>query len=279
MPSPVFIPSKGRADIALTPDVLDRLRVPYHLIVEPQEADAYRARWGARVLTLPARFQDEYVTMDDHGRAKPLGSGPSRNYAWDLAARQGAPWHWVIDDNIRAFYRLNRNQRIQVGDGACFAAMEEFVSRYTNVAMAGPTYDMFAPSKMARPPFVTGTRIYSCNLIRTGLPFRWRCRYNEDTDLSLRMLKAGWATVQFYAYLQKKVQTQTLRGGNEELYAAGTEAKSAMLAAVHPDVTRGSIRFGRAHHHVDYSRWRGQALIRDPDWSPTAYRDHVEWPG
>lgn len=281
MDEPVFIPTKGRADTALTPDVLDALEVPFHLIVEEPERDAYAARWGAdRVLVLPPGYQDSYDTTDELGRSKPLGPGPARNYAWDLAQAAGAPWHWVIDDNVRAFYRFNRNQRIQVADDGMFRAMAEFAQRYSNVAMAGPDYVMFTPSKLKRAPFRTGTRIYSCNLIRTGLPFRWRCRYNEDTDLSLRMLKAGWATVQFSAFLQEKVRTQRLGGGNTAAFYEheGTIPKSAQLIATHPDVTRATMRFGRAHHFVDYDQWRGQPLIRDPAWTPTAYADHVEWP-
>lgn len=33
-------------------------------------------------------------------------------------------------------------------------------------------------------------RAFPCILIQNDIPFRWRGRYNEDTDLSLRALKA-----------------------------------------------------------------------------------------
>jgi hypothetical protein len=118
-----------------------------------------------------------------------------------------------------------------------------------------------------RPPFILNTRIYSCNLIRNDAPFRWRGRYNEDTDLSLRMLKAGWCTVQFNAFLQWKKWTQQLKGGNTaEFYAReGTLAKSQMQVAMHPDVSRLVWKFGRWHHHVDYRRFRKNTLRRRPD--------------
>ena len=120
------------------------------------------------------------------------------------------------------------------------------------------------------PPFVVGTRIYSCNLIRNDTPFRWRGRYNEDTDLSLRMLKAGWQTVQFNAFLQYKVTTQTIGGGNTEAFYAeeGTMPKSQMLVDMHPDVARVVWRFGRWHHHVDYRRFKTIPLIKREDWAP-----------
>lgn len=172
-----------------------------------------------------------------------------------------------MDDNIKAFYRLTRNLKVPVETPAIFRAMEDFCLRYENVAMAGPNYFMFASRKTKMPPFVANTRIYSCNLIRNDTPFRWRGRYNEDTDLSLRMLKAGWCTVQFNAFLQEKLTTQTIGGGNTaEFYAKeGTIPKSQMLVDMHPDVASRVVRFGREHHHVNYGPFRRNQLIRRPD--------------
>ena len=154
--------------------------------------------------------------------------------------------HRVLDDNIKGFFRLNHNLKVPVSDGTIFACMEDFVRRYANVAMAGPNYFMFASRKTALPPFTFNTRIYSCNLIRNDLPLRWRGRYNEDTDLSLRVLKAGWCTILFNAF-RKQAPTQTVSGGNTEAFyrREGTLPKSQMLAAMRPDVTRLVWRFKR----------------------------------
>lgn len=266
---PLYIVSKGRWDSRLTSKALERMGVPYFFVVESQEADKYRAVVSQRlatVLVLDPAYQRDYNTCDDLGDRKSKGPGPARNFVWDHAIASGAAWHWVMDDNIQAFYRMNQNTKIKVIDGAFFRAMEEFCERYQNVAMAGPNYESFAMRKAAHPPFVPNTRIYSCNLIRNDVPFRWRGRYNEDTILSLDMLKAGWCTIQFNAFLQNKVATQRLTGGNtDEFYAKeGTLAKSRMQVAVHPDVSRLTWKFGRWHHHVDYRRFRRNQLIRKP---------------
>ena len=84
------------------------------------------------------------------------------------------------------------------------------------------------------------------------LPFRWRGRYNEDTILSLDMLKAGWCTILFNAILQDKVTTQTMKGGNEELYEKGTLEKSKMMETTHGDVCKLSFKYKRWHHHCNY---------------------------
>lgn len=279
---PVYLPTKGRHEYMVTSKALTALNVPHFLVVEPQQCDDYRAavarmNLSATVLELDLGFKDRYEVCDNLGLTKSTGPGPARNFAWEHSRRAGAEWHWVMDDNIKWFYRLNRNLKVPVGDGTIFRVMEDFCARYSNVAMAGPNYFMFASRKSRMPPFVANTRIYSCNLIRNDVGFRWRGRYNEDTILSLDMLKAGWCTVLFNAFLQEKMETQKLPGGNtDDFYLAegtkgnakysdkGTIAKSQMLVDVHPDVSSIAYRFKRWHHHVDYAPFKKNKLIVRP---------------
>ena len=262
---PFYIVSKGRAESRLTAKALEKISVPYFIVVEAAEYEAYASVIAKeRVLVLPEKYKDEYDTFDNLGRIKSIGPGAARNFAWEHSISLGIKWHWVADDNIERFYRLYRNLKTPVGCGNIFKAMEDFVERYENIAMAGPNYFMFASRKCILPPYYLNTRIYSCNLIRNDIPFRWRGRYNEDTDLSLRILKAGYCTVLFNAFLQGKMATQSVAGGNtEEFYRKeGTLPKSEMQIAMHPDVSRLVWKFGRWHHSVDYSGFRRNKLIK-----------------
>jgi hypothetical protein len=289
---PIYIPSKGRSDRQLTSKALTRMGVPHFTIVEEQERAAYEAHRSPlqTLITLDPEYRNKHVTFDDYGHSRSFGAGPARNMAWDHALASGAKRHWDVDDNIRGFFRLNWNLKTPVSDGTVFAVMEQFVDRYTSIAIAGPQYFMFAPRHVQLPPMVPNTRIYSCSLILNDIPFRWRLRMNEDTDLSLQALKAGWATVQFNAFLQDKVTTQTMKGGYNSggLYKAdaldhepayddkkrtwccdehsqrSTMWKSQMLVDRHPDVARIAWRFGRWHHYVDYSPFARNKLILKP---------------
>lgn len=265
---PIYIVSKGRADSRLTSKALELMNVPYRIVVEKQEYEKYAAVIdAAKVLVLDPEYQRTYATCDDLGDSKSKGAGPARNFVWDHSISEGHKSHWVMDDNIREFYRLNKNIKARVHDGTLFAAMEDFCARYANIAISGPNYEFFVPRKQQSPALIVNTRIYSCNLIRNDVPFRWRGRYNEDTILSLDMLKAGWCTVQFNAFLQKKIATHRMPGGNtDEFYAIeGTLAKSRMQVQEHPDVSRLVWRYNRWHHHVDYRRFRKNQLQRRDD--------------
>lgn len=291
---PLYVVSKGRSEYLLTSRHLTAMGVTHNLVVEPQEVEVYQrsvaaAGVVARVLPLDLTYKDRYELCDDLGLTRSTGPGPARNFAWDHSIAEGHEWHWVMDDNLNGFFRLNRGLRVPAKTPAFWRAMEDFVLRYQNVAMAGPNYYALTPimlrgSPRRLPPFITNTRIYSCNLIRNDLRYRWRGRYNEDTILSLDMLKDGWCTVTFYAFLQAKLATQVMKGGNtQEFYhregtlepgkayaKGGTTAKSEMMVRVHPDCSRVVWRFGRVHHLVDYARFT-QQLVRKPgvEVSPT----------
>ena len=265
---PIYIVSKGRWKNRLTSKALNVMGIPYKIVVEQDQLPMYQAEVGAdRCLVLPQRYLDEYDTCDDLGDSKSKGPGAARNFVWDHATELGLKRHWVMDDNLDAFHRLNRNIKRESDTPAIFAAMEDFVDRYENVPVAGPNYYSFVKASDGVPAFVTNTRIYSCLLIQNDAPYRWRGRYNEDTDLSLRVLKDGLCTIQFNAFLQGKVTTQRMKGGNtDEFYALeGTKAKSQMLADLHPDVAKVVWRFNRWHHHVDYKPFSKNRLIKRDD--------------
>jgi hypothetical protein len=251
---PVYVISKGRWESRLTVKALVKRNIPHYVVIEPQEYDQYAAVIDpASILTLP---------FSNLG----LGSIPARNWVWEHAIGSGAERHWILDDNIRDFYRLHQNIKYRTDSGATFAACEDFVDRYENVAIAGMQYEMFVPRKMKSPPFLLNTRIYSCILLRNDLPYRWRGRYNEDTDLSLRALKDGYCTILFCAFLADKQATMSMKGGNtDELYQDDGRYQMALsLQRQHPDVVTITQKWGRWQHLVNYRPFAGNKLIRKP---------------
>lgn len=263
---PMYIVSKGRGDSRLTARFFERTNIPYYIVIEPQDYDEYACVIDkSKILILP---------FSNHGD----GPGRARNWCWDHSLANGFKRHWVFDDNIKDFSRLFRHRKLPIADGGMFRVIEEFVDRFKNVPLSGLNYDFFAPDKYARPPFILNTRIYSALLIENSCPYRWRGRYNEDTILSLDVLKHGYCTFQFNALLQGKSPTQKLGGGNTaEFYASeGTYKKSKMLEVAHPDVAKTVWRFGRWHHDVDYRPFQANKPIHVDDYSPDKNRAETD---
>lgn len=243
---PVYVISKGRADCCHTAKFLLEDGVPFRLVVEPQEREAYAAVFGEEVLLV--------LPFSNLG----LGSIPARNHVWEHARASGAERHWILDDNILGFWRRWKTRKIRCEAGVAFHVAEEFTDRYENVAIAGLNYYMFSVNKLKQPPYFLNVHVYSCLLIRNDLPFRWRGRYNEDTDLCLQVLAAGWCTVLFNAFLCWKMTTMTMKGGNAaELYQGDGRLKMARsLERAWPGVVTTKRRFQRPQHVVKGS-WRG----------------------
>lgn len=250
---PIYIISKGRWENNLTSRSLEEMGVPYHIVVEPQEYDNYsKVIDPDKIYTLP---------FSNLGQ----GSIPARNWVWEHSISIGAQRHWILDDNIRGFERLNRNTRHKVLTGSIFRASEDFVDRYKNVALAGFEYRQFAGgARRKKAPFRLNTRIYSTILVKNDLPIRWRGVYNEDTDLSIRLLKMGYCTILFQCFLQNKVKTMTMAGGNTDtIYKDDLDRRkfAESLKEQHPDIVDIVWRYGRWHHNVDYSAFKDNELV------------------
>lgn len=251
---PVYIISKGRWELRHTAKALLERNIPFHIVIEPQEYDQYSAVIDPSLIYV--------LPFSNLGQ----GSIPARNWVWEHSINIGAERHWILDDNIREFYYQTKNINYTTTSGITFKICEDFVDRYSNIALAGMQYKMFAPRKYQHPPFIVNTRIYSCILIKNDIPYRWRGRYNEDTDLSLRVLKDGWCTILFYAFLADKLATMSTKGGNtDELYKGDGRYQMALsLKKQHPDVTKIVQKWGRWQHKVDYRPFKNNKLVLKP---------------
>lgn len=253
---PVYIISKGRSHNCLTVRELQNMNVPFKLVIEPQEYEKYsQITESSNILVLP---------FSNLGQ----GSIPARNWVWEHSVQEGHEKHWILDDNIEGFHRLNRNMKPKVTSGTIFKCAEDFTDRYENVALSGLNYYSFCKAADKVPPFYLNTRIYSCILIRNDIPYRWRGKYNEDTDLSLRVLKDRWCTVLFNAFLCGKVTTMRMKGGNTDNVYTDNDDRlkfAKALQELHSDVVEVVWKFNRWHHKVNYKPFKDNKLIMKKD--------------
>lgn len=265
---PVYVISKGRSGTCLTANFMIKDGLTFTLVVEPQEHDAYRAKYPeANIAVLP---------FSNLG----MGSTPARNWVWEHSVAAGDSRHWIFDDNIRRMWRVFDGKRLRVESGPAISAMEDFVNRYTNVAVAGPCYYMFQIPGSVNVPFRLNCHVYSALLIDNAIPHRWRLRYNEDTDLCLQVLSSGLCTIQFTAFSIQKAPTMSMSGGNtQDLYADdGRAHMSRELERMWPGIVTTKRKWGRPQHHV-IGNWRGfdtplirrTALPTGQDATPNEY--------
>ena len=257
---PVYVPSKGRYESGYTIKFLTKDEVPFYIVVEPQEVEAYGSRYGyERLLVLPWSGDDAVRRAFCEERGIENGGLIAvRNWIREHSIANGFARHWQLDDNIRCIRRRMANgRRIPCNAGVALRVAEDFTDRYSNVAISGLNYCMFLAPGENLPPFHLNCRVYSCSLINNELPFIWRLAYNDDTDICLQALAAGFCTILINAFGIEKMRTMVVKGGNtSDLYQGEGRIKMARsLERVWPGVVTTDRRFKRPQHVVKDS-WR-----------------------
>jgi hypothetical protein len=264
---PVYIPTKGRADKPLTIRMFEKAKVPFRVVIEPSQQEAY------------AEWKDSFLLLPENNR----GLVYARNYVKEYSKAQGEARHWQFDDDIRQMRRVVSGHRLPCDAGAALSAAEDFVDRYENVALCSFNSTFFVPVTKGHryfsvAPFLLNARCYTCFLVLNSTPNRWRYRYNEDTDMSLQILADGWCTVLFNAFMIETMDTAAnatgrggVGGGQAMVYAGDGRLKMARdLERVWPGVVTTKRRFNRPQHHVagHWTMFDNKLKRRtDVDWS------------
>jgi len=256
----IYVITKGRWQYNYTIKSLEKLKIKnYKVVIEAEEVDSY----------IDSGVDKDKIIIFNKIDKNNKSSVPVRNFVWNYSQKQKELYHWILDDNIKGFYRWNRNKRFEVNSGYIFTHIEDYILTKNNVMISGMNYFCFNNDiDYKRKLIIKNTRIYSCILIKNEIPKlaeKWRGEFNEDTDLSIRILKLGYSSCLFNNYLCNKLQTGKLKGGNEELYKNYTQQgytdKTLSLIKQHPDIVKTSKKFGKDNHHlVNYKGFQNNKL-------------------
>ena len=249
---PIYIISKGRYKTGTTAKYLDRCSIDYRIVIEPDEYDLYIAN---------CYDPDKIIVCPENFSKREKGGIPVRNFVWEHSIAAGAEKHWILDDNISHYFRIHKSQKNIIYSGAVFKQVEDYADRYKNIKMCGHNYSFFVACSQNPYPIIKNTRIYSSILLSNDIypEYAWRGRYNEDTDLSLRLLKAGYPTLLFNNICANKATTMRTKGGNTDTIYAVEDAhlkKSQELADNFPDIVQVVIKYDRYHHEVNYKGFK-----------------------
>jgi len=253
---PVYIVSKGRHDRCLMAQYFLRENVEFKVAVEPQEVELYEQFMPKKNI-----FELEFSNLG-------LGSYPARNACWEDSIKRGAEKHFIFDDNIYRFIKMQKGMRRKSEKPIALESLyilQAFMERYSNLPLCGYNYSSFAGT-WTHKPFYLNTHVYSGMLIENKIPYRWRLKYNEDVDLNLQILHDGFCTVLFNMYLIQKVSTTAkMKGGNQtDLYQNNDPMKKVLkvksLEQFWPQYVKTILRYNRPHHQVSWNKHFNQPL-------------------
>lgn len=227
----IYIPSKGRADRDITTKFLREDGIPFYLVVEPQDYEAYVAMHGSASV----------LKMDKNDQ----GIAYARNWCKTHSISQGHKAHWQIDDNIYYVGYRHENKNRKHSPRSILSFVELFTDSFENFGAASLAHIMFAFAK--RNKLDINKQVYSCALFVNMPDIQWRHDCIEDTDYSLQLLSRNYVTFLFNHLIMNKVATGVIKGGNTEISHGGNRRllRSQRLAEYWPGWFKVTEQYGR----------------------------------
>ena len=216
---PVYIPSKGRSDCCLTANLLLDQGISIKIVVESQDYQGYFEVYGDNNLV-------ELITLPDDNR----GIAYVRNYIASHAHDLGVDYYWCVDDNIKHFKQRINGKNVKVNPSANFSMIEQYCDKFINIGGASMYHECFAFSKAT--DLSINNQIFSCMLLKTGLPFEFKHDTIEDTDYNMKILTSGLCTVLFNRLIMSKATTMSMKGGNTEISHSGDKRLQRSLTLI-----------------------------------------------
>ena len=186
----------------------------------------------------------------------------------------------MLDDDISAFavdaFFFQKNMWIKdVKNGGAaevrmslidsFDLYERFLDMYSNIGLAEFEKQGLVQNHRKNSQFSVNCKTYSCIRFSTDGPdIPWRSRYNDDVMISLDYEKRGYVNVSSKIVCYQTPDTQSQAGGmTEAFHQEGTLRKVKYLVKAYPERAFFTLKFGRFHHLVDYSKFEQPLRLKN----------------
>lgn len=199
---PIYIPSKINAIRCSTPRLLNRYKISFKIVIEPQDENLYINKWDKNnILILPKNN---------------MGLSYSRNYIIKYSRNIGEKKHWQLDDDIGGFSLVKKNKTVTVNPTRALNYIELVCNKYKNIGMAGPSNSCFPPQNKTK-EYNINKLIASCILIDNSCKsIIFEIDRVEDFDCCLTVLFTKyWCTLKFINVLMSKANDLQFSGNYE----------------------------------------------------------------
>lgn len=226
----VLVPSKGRATTCKTPYLLEQAGIPFLLMLEPQDHDAYDE----------AGVPGDRIILDENNK----GNGYVHGCMFDRLVDSGDPWAWFLDDDIQSVALLKPKesyfdshlQKMDIKES--MTIMELIAPDPKEVCLAGPRYIQQGRAYDDRRYF-WNKNVANFYLISRYSKFMFRDEYKIRAEIRFlldNVIMGGMKTCSFVHHLFRTAELGNTPGGCKEFYDAGlVEGYAREIAATYPD--------------------------------------------
>lgn len=217
---PIYICSKARAGNAPLLPLLIGENIKAVLVVEPIDFEIYSASFP----------QLQILALPENGRGLPF----SRQFALEHSRRLKNEWFWMLDDDIKQFYKVENRRCVPVPARVALSEVQELAQKVPNCAQAALEYHQFAWSSTK--DFVLNSYADVAvlfNLEKTRLAnFRTDIKLKGDREFTLQLLSLGFRVIRSQQFAFAAPKNGSNKGGLHDIYAeSGEEEKASRRVA------------------------------------------------
>ena len=247
---PIYIATKARSENSPTVPLLLADGIIPTLVVEPQDEMAYRKRYTT------CHF---LVLLNND-----MGVTYARNAVRHHAMRMGYEWFWMMDDDIKQFYVVERPEGAKSGRNVkappklVIEQAEEALMALPNLAVGAMEYQQYAWA--ANKPLAMNSYCdvaVLVNLKKTeSISYRDNCK--EDRDFVLQCLALGYDAARSTRTAFAVPKNGSNKGGLHDAYAKGLENHwSARMTELWPGICeRVTKKDGRPDVKIHWKKLR-----------------------
>lgn len=208
---PAFIATKGRAGKAPTIERLLAEGVKPIVVVEPNDRQTYyNAYPDAEIAVLPEN--DKGITY-------------ARNFCLNRAREMGVKWFWMMDDDIKDLFVVQRKKCVKVAWKPALGAAEKHISRFQDAAIGALEYQQYAWSSTSDYAFNSYCDVCVLISVEKTMDLSYTPEVKEDRDFVLQVLQKGFAAVRTRKIAFTVPKNGSNKGGLHDLYASGKERR------------------------------------------------------
>jgi hypothetical protein len=222
----IAIPSRGRSDRKITADMFKD--DPHGVYVEPQQLEAYQARFPATTIALDKND---------------MGIAYARNFMNDDLKARGIGRAWVIDDDMDFFVVRRGGKSVRVPPKEALEAAEAEFKKIGGVAIGALQYNTWVRDDHKKPTINSSC----CTCVWFDYDLLKDLRYDDlmmrfsDADFTLQALRSGLksARINTIGFAAKPVGKNP--GGLHHIYSDQTAVFSAACRILNrhgPDLIR-----------------------------------------
>lgn len=260
----IYIISKGRPQCK-TAQTLTKMAYPGEWFIvcgnNDEKLDEYIAKWGDKVKVFDWYEEIKHTdVMDNFGFQKMAsGASPVRNAVFDISRSRGEKRHWQLDDDFTCFRMANirKNKNVKIS-GNTFYYWLSRIAMYAESAKLANIGIVLAEEAFTSSALRYKNRVYAAHNMSNDVEItpKWKGRFNDDTIHAISVFRSGYLKEMALRFLCIDTPlSQQEKGGLTDMYQLlGTVRKTAYLILMAPNAAKLTIRHGRYHHIVDWSK-------------------------